>query len=304
MGGRSYGPYTLEQMKAFQAEGRLAPHSLVARKAKNNSIMPARMRELALLFPAGAPADRRRAAANSPSEPSPGPHGFGRDSQPAGERSRYIIIVGHEVGLDQRAGRGDLQFRPVHSAFMPQAWILTSEVSLNTLRSELIQKLGKLDTLIVVDTTHDKAAWFNFGPEADTKMRRLWQREAAAIETCRLIPGGPLSPPKAIRKSLMLRPRIYPQPPAKNVRLNASVVIRLGVGVQHRTVDLSSWVILPADQGPVGRSLPASHAFPAANSSSHGAGMAKRSQRSKSRDNLSANQNVHPLFRQSSLEPA
>ena len=54
VGGRSYGPYALEQMKAFQAEGRLAPHSLVARAARKNFIMPARMRELALLFPGGA----------------------------------------------------------------------------------------------------------------------------------------------------------------------------------------------------------------------------------------------------------
>ncbi len=67
--------------------------------------------------------------------------------------------------------------------FMPQTWILISEVSLNTLRSELIQKLGKLDTLVVVDTSHDKAAWFNFGPEAETKMRRLWQRESMPART-------------------------------------------------------------------------------------------------------------------------
>jgi len=64
------------------------------------------------------------------------------------------------------------------SRILPQAWILISEASLSTIRSELIQKLGKLDMLIVIDTSNDKAAWFNFGPEIDAKMRRLWQREA------------------------------------------------------------------------------------------------------------------------------
>ena len=63
--------------------------------------------------------------------------------------------------------------------FMPQAWILTSDISLSSIRGGLIQKLGKLDTLFVVDTAHDKAAWFNFGPEADTKVRRLWTRAEA-----------------------------------------------------------------------------------------------------------------------------
>ena len=29
---------------------------------------------------------------------------------------------------------------------MPQAWVLTSEASINTIRNALMQKLGKLDT--------------------------------------------------------------------------------------------------------------------------------------------------------------
>ena len=39
-----------------------------------------------------------------------------------------------------------------------------------------MQKLGKLDTLFIVDAVHDKAAWFNFGPEADTRIRRMWSQ--------------------------------------------------------------------------------------------------------------------------------
>ena len=31
VGDRSYGPYSLEQLESFQAQGRLAPYSLVAR---------------------------------------------------------------------------------------------------------------------------------------------------------------------------------------------------------------------------------------------------------------------------------
>ena len=37
-----------------------------------------------------------------------------------------------------------------------------------------MQKLGKLDTIFIVDAAHDKAAWFNFGPEADTRIRKMW----------------------------------------------------------------------------------------------------------------------------------
>jgi len=178
VGGRAYGPYSLEQMKAFQSEGRLAPYSLVARDGEEQLRHASEDSELATLFP--APAAPQAVAEARQAEP--GPARFGRDSQATGERSRYIILAEMKSGsinaLDEEIFKFGASFR-----FMPQAWILTSEVSLNTLRSELVQKLGKLDTLIVADTTHDKAAWFNFGPEADTKLRRLWQREITPVRT-------------------------------------------------------------------------------------------------------------------------
>jgi hypothetical protein len=176
VGGRSYGPYSLEQMKAFQSEGRLAPHSLIAREGEEQLRYASDDSELATLFPIQAA--RAPQATPDARTAEPGPAKFGRDSQVTGERCRYIIMAEMKSGsisaLEEEIFNFGASFR-----FMPQAWILSSEVSLNTLRSELIQKLGKLDTLVVIDTTHDKAAWFNFGPEADTKMRRLWQREAA-----------------------------------------------------------------------------------------------------------------------------
>jgi hypothetical protein len=176
VGGRSYGPYTLEQMKAFQAEGRLAPHSLVARNGTEPVRYASEDSDLAALFPT-APAHEPQQAVASAKDNGAKPATFGRDSQAAGERSRFIIIAEMKSGsisaLEEEIFRFGAAMR-----FMQQAWILTSEVSLNTLRSELIQKLGKIDALIVIDTTHDKAAWFNFGPESDTKMRRLWQRDA------------------------------------------------------------------------------------------------------------------------------
>jgi hypothetical protein len=60
--------------------------------------------------------------------------------------------------------------------FMQQAWVLSSDASINTIRNALVQKLGKIDTLFIVDAAHDKAAWFNFGPESDTRIRRMWSR--------------------------------------------------------------------------------------------------------------------------------
>jgi hypothetical protein len=32
--------------------------------------------------------------------------------------------------------------------------------------------------LFVADASNDKAAWFNFGPEADARIRKLWRAES------------------------------------------------------------------------------------------------------------------------------
>jgi hypothetical protein len=62
-------------------------------------------------------------------------------------------------------------------AILPQAWLLASESSVNAVRNRLVQQLGKLDVLFVADASNDKAAWFNFGPEADARIRRIWRSE-------------------------------------------------------------------------------------------------------------------------------
>ncbi|HEY2837202.1 MAG TPA: DUF4339 domain-containing protein [Rhizomicrobium sp.] len=184
VGDRAYGPYTLEQMIAFQSEGRLAPHSMVAREGEEQFHHASEDAQLSQLFPSVAASTPAAQPAASPAvqhaDVPTATARFGRDARaaPPGERNRYIVLSDMKSGsisaLEEEIFNFGLAYR-----FLPQAWILTSEVSLNTIRSELIQKLGKLDILIVVDTSNDKAAWFNFGPEADAKMRRLWQREAA-----------------------------------------------------------------------------------------------------------------------------
>jgi hypothetical protein len=184
VGGRAYGPYSLEQMVAFQAEGRLAPHSMVARDGETQPRHASEDTQLAQLFSGAAtPASQSAAQPSTQHADTPtaaarfGRGGDTRTTAPAGERSRYVILSDMKSGsisaLEEEIFNFGLAYR-----FLPQAWILTSEVSLNTIRSELIQKLGKLDILVVIDTSNDKAAWFNFGPEADAKMRRLWQRDA------------------------------------------------------------------------------------------------------------------------------
>ncbi len=54
MGGRVYGPYSLEQMQAFHAENRLADHSMVARIGEEQFHPAGEDAELAPLFQSGS----------------------------------------------------------------------------------------------------------------------------------------------------------------------------------------------------------------------------------------------------------
>jgi hypothetical protein len=180
-GDRTYGPYTITQLQAFATEGRLAPHSLVARTGEQSFRAASEDPNLANLFRAG-----RSAAAVAQALRSDQPQrGFGRrdnnESEP-GELSHYIVMADMKsrsaAGLEEELLNLGQTYR-----VLPQVWLLACDQSINAVRNTLVQKLGKLDMLFVVDATRDRAAWFNFGPEADTRIRRLWARNSEAQKT-------------------------------------------------------------------------------------------------------------------------
>jgi hypothetical protein len=174
---RCFGPYTLEQMRVFVTEGRLAPHSVVAPGASDQFRPAAEFDDLAILF--------------RPAAPQPRPVFFTAEGdigatyavreQEKTLQSRFIIIAEMKsrsiTGLEQEIMRCGQAVQ-----LMPQAWLLNCEMTINALRNTLIQRLGRIDMLFIVDATHNKAAWFNYGPENDARIRRIWQeaqRQAA-----------------------------------------------------------------------------------------------------------------------------
>ena len=168
VGGQAYGPYSLEQMKAFHAEKRLAGHSLVAREGEEKIYPAGEDPELAALFqpaadkPAGAPQPSRFGGRHETDigDAAPGHFVIVADMKERSitglEEEIYSLGAAHQVG--------------------PQAWVLSCQASINIVRTALIQKLGKTDTLFIVDSVNDKVAWFNYGPEADARIRKMWSR--------------------------------------------------------------------------------------------------------------------------------
>ena len=174
VGGRVYGPYSLAQMQGFHTENRLADHSLVARAGEEQFHPAVEDEALAPLFmPAGAEPVEEPIATETAA-----PHRFGARPEAeigSGQPSHFVIVADMKsrsiAGLEE-----DIFSLGQAHRFGPSAWVLSSEATINIIRNALVQKLGKLDTLFIVDAAHDKAAWFNFGPETDTRIRKMWSR--------------------------------------------------------------------------------------------------------------------------------
>jgi hypothetical protein len=170
VGGQAYGPYSLEQMKSFHAEKRLAGHSLIARLGEEQSHPASEDPELAALF---------HPVADTP-DSAPQPSRFGAHSEAAVSDTPlgHFVIVADMKERSIAALEDEIYSLGTAHRIGPQAWALSSPTSINMVRTALIQKLGKTDTLFIVDSVNDKVAWFNYGPEADARVRKMWSRPA------------------------------------------------------------------------------------------------------------------------------
>lgn len=167
--GQVYGPYTGQQIKAFATEGRLAPHSIV--QADDGPWITAIddpvLGQLFVQKPA-APALAQGFGARAAAEPVPG-------AQAEPTSANFVVIA------DLRS-RGSGPFEAAISRLgevyrvNPLVWLLHTDRTAGTIRNELIQHMGHNDHLVIVDATRGKTAWFNLGPEGDSKIRKVWKR--------------------------------------------------------------------------------------------------------------------------------
>jgi GYF domain 2 len=171
VGGRTYGPFTLERMRSFASEGRLAPHSLVTREGAEDWHPAANEPDLADLFAPGTSENAVPAPVHSSAPDAAG----SKPEAPEVTRAQFAVIIDPKArgpaGFDQAI----CALGPAYQ-LLPNMWIVSTEHTANAVRNRLVQELGKADSLFVVDATRGKAAWFNFGPEADARIRRVWHK--------------------------------------------------------------------------------------------------------------------------------
>ncbi len=164
--GKVYGPYTSERMRGFAGEGRLAAQTLVAREGTSDWHEAHDEPEFATLFavrepqPKAAVLNGTRSAAHETAAPP---------------QAQFVIFVDVKSRVSNNFEQTILNLGPAYRV-LPNVWLVATSETANAVRNQLVQELGKLDSLFVVDATRSKSAWFNFGPEADAKIRRIWQK--------------------------------------------------------------------------------------------------------------------------------
>lgn len=149
-----YGPYSRDHMARYVAEGRVTPKSLVALSA------------------AGAWEEAGRSAALQAvlSETRPA---FKIDNGEPAELGNLLVII----SLASSASRQfDYELRQMGSAveISTGIYLLRTNRTAGAVRNALSQMMNRGDKLIVLDSTRDRLAWFNLGPETDARIREVW----------------------------------------------------------------------------------------------------------------------------------
>jgi len=156
-------------------EGRLAPQSLVAREGTGDWHEAHDEPEFSSLFASSSPAPAAKSAAATPAELTVNGTAAPVMEAAAPQRAQIAIFLDLKSRVSNNFEQTIMAMGPAYK-ILPNVWIVSTPDTANAVRNRLVQELGKLDSLFVIDATRGKSAWFNFGPEADAKIRRVWQK--------------------------------------------------------------------------------------------------------------------------------
>lgn len=148
--GKAFGPYPIDQMARFMAEGRVRPSTLVTDKLDGAWLEARRVLALrGLRAPSAARNDTQAEAAN-------------------------IFVHAEIVSGSWNAFMAALESMGAVCDLAPGLWLVRTRFSAGVLRNTLSQTLERGDRFVVIDATRDRFAWFNLGPEIDVRIGKVW----------------------------------------------------------------------------------------------------------------------------------
>jgi hypothetical protein len=156
--GKAYGPYTMDQLSAFVAEGRVRPATRVSNR------------------PDGAWVEARRVLGLVTPQAT--------EAQPANDTAAAANVFVHAEILSGAWNGFMAALESVGSVcdLAPGLWLVRTRHSAGVIRNALSQTLERGDRFIVIDATRDRLAWFNLGMETDARIARVWNSPVCATK--------------------------------------------------------------------------------------------------------------------------
>lgn len=152
--GQAYGPYSLEQISQFVAEGRVRPATLVAPNRDGGWTEARSVDGLMGTF------------RTTPHAPTPA-------NSSVAEAANVFIHA--EIHSGAWTGfMAALESMGMIADLAPGLWLLRTRFSAGIIRNTLSQTLERGDRFVVIDATRDRLAWFNLGPEVDVHIKDVW----------------------------------------------------------------------------------------------------------------------------------
>ena len=146
--GRSFGPYSIEQMARFMSEGRVRPSTMVADNPDQGWTEARKVMSLRGL--------RTPTAANDASD------------------AANVFVHAQIFSGASMAFLAALEDMGTVCDLAPDLWLVRTKYSASVIRNALSQTLETGDRFAVIDATRDRFAWFNLGPETDVRINKVW----------------------------------------------------------------------------------------------------------------------------------
>lgn len=147
--GKAFGPYSLDQMARFLAEGRVRQSSLVSQTPDTGWTEARRVPELRGMRTPQASNDSAAEAAN-------------------------VFVHAEIISGSWMNFMAALESMGYVCDLAPGLWLVRTKFSAGVLRNTLSQTLERGDRFVVIDATRDRLAWFNLGPETDVRIGKVW----------------------------------------------------------------------------------------------------------------------------------
>lgn len=161
--GKSYGPYSDEQLSNFVREGRVTADTPVMREGGQWSAAGDHKQAAHMFAPNPPPTPQDRASTPDAT-----------DAAPQQALAKVVIIAelrsGSSIAFEAAVAKLGKSYR-----LNQYVWLVHTSFPIAQVRKDLAVQVGRNDPLFIADTTHGRAAWINFGPGAEATIKTLWR---------------------------------------------------------------------------------------------------------------------------------